>query len=451
MLFRVAFDSMKRRTTPSTRSSSFQSPPHRATANGGTMSAIDNSAACTPGAANARRHCTLSRAPYRIFVGEGFHSAISYQRPSRCEGPSTRGHFPAILPFKICATPLDTHVERNTLQLTENNHSYHPRPVTGFGGAARQKIGASANGPRSLRRLAIRSSGRSPGFSSASSLFDTFTTRLLACQSTLRFPPRRPSMSSEPSRQPIIEFRRVNYRLANGNALLKEVSFTVPLGDTLVLLGRSGAGKTTALKMINRLVETHDGEVCVEGKSTLEWNPIALRRRIGYVIQETGLFPHYTVEENISLVPKLERWPPQRIRERVQELLLLVGLPPAQFMQRYPHELSGGQRQRVGVARALAADPPILLMDEPFGALDPLTRGEVRREFNELQRRLGKTIVIVTHDISEALLLGTRIGLMDAGELRGIYSPREFLRSTDPVAAAYVAQLRLLERAVEET
>jgi len=258
-------------------------------------------------------------------------------------------------------------------------------------------------------------------------------------------------MSSEPSRQPIIEFRRVNYRLANGNALLKEVSFTVPLGDTLVLLGRSGAGKTTALKMINRLVETHDGEVCVEGKSTLEWNPIALRRRIGYVIQETGLFPHYTVEENISLVPKLERWPPQRIRERVQELLLLVGLPPAQFMQRYPHELSGGQRQRVGVARALAADPPILLMDEPFGALDPLTRGEVRREFNELQRRLGKTIVIVTHDISEALLLGTRIGLMDAGELRGIYSPREFLRSTDPVAAAYVAQLRLLERAVEET
>jgi len=331
--------------------------------------------------------------------------------------------------------------------MTENNHSCHPRPGTRFGGAARQKNAASANGRRSLPRLAIRGRFTSSPFS----LFDTFPARLLACQSTLRFPLRRPFMSSEPSRQPIIEFRRVNYRLANGNALLKDVSFTVPLGDTLVLLGRSGAGKTTALKMINRLVETNDGEVRVEGKTTLEWNPIALRRRIGYVIQESGLFPHYTVEENISLVPKLERWPAQRIRERLEELLLLVGLPAVQFMKRYPHELSGGQRQRVGVARALAADPPILLMDEPFGALDPLTRGEVRREFNELQQRLGKTIVIVTHDISEALLLGTRIGLMDAGELRGIYSPREFLRSTDPVAAAYVAQLRLLERAVEET
>jgi osmoprotectant transport system ATP-binding protein len=257
-------------------------------------------------------------------------------------------------------------------------------------------------------------------------------------------------MSRETNHKAIIEFHKVNYRLANGNALLKDVSFSVPRGETLILLGRSGAGKTTALKLINRLLDTSDGEVRVEGRPTSDWDPIALRRRIGYVIQEAGLFPHYTVEENVSLVPRLEHWPPERIHKRLEELLRLVGLEPAEFLQRYPHELSGGQRQRVGVARALAADPPILLMDEPFGALDPLTRGEVRQEFRELQARLGKTIVIVTHDISEALLLGTRIGLMEAGELRGLYSPTEFLNATEPVAAAYVAQLRVLARAGEE-
>jgi osmoprotectant transport system ATP-binding protein len=242
----------------------------------------------------------------------------------------------------------------------------------------------------------------------------------------------------------IIEFRDASYRLPGGQALLQNVSLTVRRGETLVLLGRSGAGKTTALKLINRLVEPTDGQVLVEGRSTLDWDAIALRRHIGYVIQETGLFPHYTVEQNVSLVPRLDGWAAERIRSRAQELLALVGLDAGQFLRRYPHELSGGQRQRIGVARALAADPPILLMDEPFGALDPLTRMEIRREFLALQQRLKKTIVIVTHDTSEALLLGTRIALVEGGALQGLYSPGEFLHSREPVAAAYVEQLHAL-------
>src|ERR1700674_1076059 len=208
----------------------------------------------------------------------------------------------------------------------------------------------------------------------------------------------------------VIEFRRVSYHLEGRQELLNNVSFAVQRGETLVLLGRSGAGKTTALKLINRLLEPSAGQVLVEGRSTLEWDPIALRRHIGYVIQEIGLFPHFTVEQNISLVPRLEDWAEDRIRARVKELLAMVGLEPGKFLRRYPHELSGGQRQRVGVARALAAAPPILLMDEPFGALDPLTRGEVQQEFQELERRLQKTIVIVTNHVSESLVLGPRIG-----------------------------------------
>ncbi|HUA02143.1 MAG TPA: ATP-binding cassette domain-containing protein [Candidatus Aquilonibacter sp.] len=243
----------------------------------------------------------------------------------------------------------------------------------------------------------------------------------------------------------VIAFRRVHYALPKGQLLLRDIHLTVERGETLVLLGRSGAGKTTALKLINRLLEPTGGEVQVEGRATLAWDPIALRRHIGYVIQETGLFPHYSVADNVALVPRLERKAEPYVRARVEELLALVGLDPARYLDRYPHELSGGQRQRVGVARALAADPPILLMDEPFGALDPLTRAEVREEFQALQQRLAKTIVIVTHDTSEALLLGTRIALFEAGELRGVYSPREFLASSEPVAAAYTAQLRRLE------
>jgi osmoprotectant transport system ATP-binding protein len=255
-------------------------------------------------------------------------------------------------------------------------------------------------------------------------------------------------MTSAPTAAPdaVIEFRDAGYRLSSGQELLRGLNLTVSRGETLVLLGRSGAGKTTALKLINRLVESTSGEVLIEGRTTRDWDPIALRRHIGYVIQEAGLFPHYTVEQNVSLVPRLENWPADRIRPRAQELLALVGLDAEQFLHRYPHELSGGQRQRIGVARALAADPPILLMDEPFGALDPLTRVEIRGEFLALQQRLKKTIVIVTHDTSEALLLGTRIGLMESGELKGLYSPKDFLRSSEPVAAAYAQQLRDLEQ-----
>ena len=249
-------------------------------------------------------------------------------------------------------------------------------------------------------------------------------------------------MSPPSANEAVIEFRHTGFRTADGYVILEDLNLEVRRGETLVLLGRSGSGKTTALKLINRLVEPTAGEVRVEGRSTLEWDPIPLRRGIGYVIQEAGLFPHFTIERNAALVPRLQNWPADRIRARVDELLRLVGLDPAKFGPRYPHELSGGQRQRVGVARALAADPPILLMDEPFGALDPLTRAEIQTEFQALQRRLGKTIVFVTHDMREALLLGTRIALLEAGCLIGLYSPEEFLKSSEPTAAAYVAAFR---------
>jgi osmoprotectant transport system ATP-binding protein len=248
----------------------------------------------------------------------------------------------------------------------------------------------------------------------------------------------------------VIEFRHVSYQVENRQELIQDVSFAVQRGETLVLLGRSGAGKTTALKLINRLLEPTEGQVLVEGRSTMEWDPIELRRHIGYVVQEIGLFPHFTVEQNISLVPRLEKWPKERIAARVRELLEMVELEPAKFAARYPHELSGGQRQRVGVARALAADPPILLMDEPFGALDPLTRGEVVTEFQDLEDRLQKTVVVVTHHVGEALALGTHIGVMDGGKLEGFYTRGEFLSASGPVTSAYVALLRMQERAEEE-
>jgi osmoprotectant transport system ATP-binding protein len=237
-----------------------------------------------------------------------------------------------------------------------------------------------------------------------------------------------------------VAFREVGVQLGD-RLILKNLSLEVREGETLVLLGRSGSGKTTALKLVNRLLEPNTGEVLVDGRATTKWDPIHLRRKIGYVIQEAGLFPHFTVERNIGLVPQLERWPENRRKERVAEALRVVGLEPSQFAARRPRELSGGQRQRVGVARALAADPPILLMDEPFGALDPLTRAEIQKEFLAIQQGLRKTIIFVTHDLREALLFGTRIALLDAGELAGVYEPQAFLRATEPLAAAYVATL----------
>lgn len=240
--------------------------------------------------------------------------------------------------------------------------------------------------------------------------------------------------------QPAIAFRDARFQRGD-LPILKGLSFEVREGETLVLLGRSGSGKTTALKLVNCLLEPNSGEVLVEGRATTEWDPIRLRRRIGYVIQEAGLFPHFTVERNIGLVPELEHWPADKTRERIAEALRIVGLEPSQFAARRPHELSGGQKQRVGVARALAADPPILLMDEPFGALDPLTRAEIQKEFLAIQQQLRKTILFVTHDLREALLFGSRIALLEAGELAGEYEPQAFLRTTDPLAAAYVATL----------
>jgi osmoprotectant transport system ATP-binding protein len=244
---------------------------------------------------------------------------------------------------------------------------------------------------------------------------------------------------------PLVEFRNVGYG-APGRAnapIISDLNLTVRRGEILVLLGESGCGKTTTLRLVNRLLLPTHGEVLVEGRGTVEWDAIALRRRTGYVIQEAGLFPHFTVERNVALVPSLEGWEEGRVRERVRELLRLVGLDPEVFAERFPRELSGGQRQRVGVARALAAEPPLLLMDEPFGALDPLTRASLQKEFKALSAQLGKTVIFVTHDVREALLLGTRVGLMREGRLVLLETPEDFLRSGDPYARAYIETLSL--------
>ncbi len=239
-----------------------------------------------------------------------------------------------------------------------------------------------------------------------------------------------------------VECLNVTYRL-NHRLLIDQLNFTVHKGEVLVLLGRSGSGKTTTMKLINKLLIPTSGEVMVLGNSTKQWNPIQLRRRIGYVIQEIGLFPHFTIEENVALVPKLEGWERDRIQHRVWQLLELVGLDPQHFAKRYPHQLSGGQRQRVGVARAIAADPPILLMDEPFGALDPITRLELQREFRQLQQQLGKTVIFVTHDIQEAFFLASRIGLMQAGCLVELAKVADFMQSQQPEARAFLDCLQL--------
>lgn len=235
-----------------------------------------------------------------------------------------------------------------------------------------------------------------------------------------------------PAGAPAISLRDVQVSRGAAGAVLRGLSLDITTGETVALAGRSGAGKSTLLKLINGLIVPDAGEVIVEGRSTREWNPYELRRRIGYVLQEIGLFPHFTVAENVGVVPRLLGWDASRIAARVDEMLRLVGLPPETYASRPALELSGGQRQRVGVARALAADPPILLMDEPFGALDPVTRAELHREFRRIQAAVRKTVVIVTHDMAEAFALATRVGVLDAGVIAQIDVPRTLARSTDP-------------------
>jgi osmoprotectant transport system ATP-binding protein len=221
---------------------------------------------------------------------------------------------------------------------------------------------------------------------------------------------------------------------------VQDVSLRVPTGSLLVLLGGSGCGKTTTLKMINRLIEPTAGRIEVNGRDVRAVDPVRLRRGIGYVFQGIGLFPHLTVAENVAVVPRLLGWPAARITARVDELLALVHLPPGQYRARLPRELSGGQQQRVGFARALAAGPQVMLLDEPFGALDPVTRDELRGEFLQLRRRLGLTAVMVTHDMTEALLSADQIAVMNAGRLLRVGTPHELLtQPTDPYVAALMS------------
>lgn len=234
----------------------------------------------------------------------------------------------------------------------------------------------------------------------------------------------------------LVEFRTVSYSVG-GNRIIDDLNLEVHRGEVLVLLGESGCGKTTTLKLINRLIEPTSGEVLVSGRATTDWNAIDLRRRIGYVMQDGGLFPHMTIRENASLVLTITGSDARDSWRRADEMLGLVGLDPKKYGHRFPHELSGGQRQRVGVARALASGPELLLLDEPFGALDALTRMRLQKEFAALVRDLGKTAVFVTHDLHEAMLLATRIALMDKGRIAALDQPPEFARSDDPLVRAY--------------
>jgi len=239
---------------------------------------------------------------------------------------------------------------------------------------------------------------------------------------------------------PLVEFCDVVYEIA-GRTILSGINFAVEAGETLILLGRSGSGKSTALKLTNGMLFPSQGRVLVDGKSTREWNPIALKRRIGYVIQDVGLFPHFTVARNVGLVPRLDGWKEPDVERRVDELLTTVGMPAGEFRDRYPRELSGGQRQRIGVARALAADPPLLLFDEPFGALDPVTRFELQQQFLSWQKDFRKTSIFVTHDVREAMRLGSRIAMLRGGRIEELIAASDFPNAESSEAHAFLRSL----------
>jgi osmoprotectant transport system ATP-binding protein len=243
-----------------------------------------------------------------------------------------------------------------------------------------------------------------------------------------------------------VEFRSVS-KSYPGQLAVDGLSFTVPAGKVCILVGPSGSGKTTSLKMVNRLIEPSSGSILIDGRDVLAEEPTALRRRIGYVIQQVGLFPHQTIAENVGTVPRLLGWPQQRIAERTAQLLALVGLEPSRFGPRYPAQLSGGERQRVGVARALAAEPPVMLMDEPFGAVDPIVRDRLQNEFLRIQRDQGTTVLFVTHDIDEAIKLGDRVAVMRGGKLVQYATPGELLaHPANDFVAQFVGSDRGLKR-----
>ena len=246
----------------------------------------------------------------------------------------------------------------------------------------------------------------------------------------------------------MIELRGVTKRYPNGTVAVDDLSLDVGAGEVCVLVGPSGCGKTTTMKMVNRLIEPSSGQILVDGRDVMSVDPVWLRRGIGYVIQQVGLFPHMTIGDNVGTVPRLLGWDKRRVRERVDELLDLVGLPASEFRHRYPDELSGGQRQRVGVARALGADPPVLLMDEPFGAIDPVTRARLQQEFLRLQRAVRKTVVFVTHDIDEAVLVGDRIAVLrQGGRLEQYDTPAALLANpATAIVAEFVGGDRALKR-----
>ncbi|MGN7374665.1 choline ABC transporter ATP-binding protein OpuBA [Bacillus halotolerans] len=243
----------------------------------------------------------------------------------------------------------------------------------------------------------------------------------------------------------MLTLKNVSKTYKGGKKAVNSVNLEIEKGEFICFIGPSGCGKTTTMKMINRLIEPSAGQIFIDGESMMEQDPVELRRKIGYVIQQIGLFPHMTIQQNISLVPKLLKWPEQQRKERARELLKLVDMGP-EYLDRYPHELSGGQQQRIGVLRALAAEPPLILMDEPFGALDPITRDSLQEEFKKLQKTLHKTIVFVTHDMDEAIKLADRIVILKGGEIVQIGTPDDILRNpANEFVEEFIGKERLIQ------